>query len=339
MNASLIVHSAGPGVSIQDGGRPGFLAVGLSRGGAADRLALLEAAALLGHETADAAAIEMAGFGGIFEATGAMRIALTGAPMRARLNGEAIAWHASHGLQAGDMLDIGGPLSGLFGYLSLGGGIDTPPVLGSRSTHGVARIGRNIRAGDRIPSGEDTHLESVGQRLEPRPRFTGGTVRFVEGPQTALFDEESRDRFVNTAFTRDPRGNRQGVRLVFDGRRFAVKGQLDIVSEIISPGDIQVPGDGSPFVLMPECQTIGGYPRIGTIVPDDLAIVAQAAPGTRLRFHLVDPVAALADYRRQRREEADLRYKVEPLIRDPAAMRDLLGYQLISGATAGDDPG
>ncbi len=117
---------------MQDLGRPGLLAKGLSRGGAADPLALAEGAALLGQR-ADFAAIEMTGMGGIFEAEGdSLRIALTGAPMQASIDGEPVAWNASHLLHRGQRLSIGAARKGTYGYLHVGGGIATEPFLGSR---------------------------------------------------------------------------------------------------------------------------------------------------------------------------------------------------------------
>jgi allophanate hydrolase len=125
MTRALIVHRAGPGVSVQDKGRPGYLAFGLSRGGAADRLALAEGAALLGQSDT-LAALELPGMGGEFEATEDMRIALTGAPMRASIEGERVVWNASHMLPRGARLSIGAVEAGAYGYLHLGGGIATP---------------------------------------------------------------------------------------------------------------------------------------------------------------------------------------------------------------------
>ncbi len=100
-------------------------------------------------------------------------------------------------------------------------------------------------------------------------------------------------------------------------------------------GDIQMTGKGDPFVLLPECQTTGGYPRIGTILPDDLSIVAQAAPGVELYFKFITNDEALAAHRPPKKYCADMDRLLEPLLRDPREIRDLLSYQLISGAITG----
>lgn len=336
MMRALIVHRAGPGVTPQDAGRPGHLASGLSRGGAADRLALAEGAAILRQDGASAA-LEMAGMGGEFEATQDMRIALTGAPMRASIDGARIAWNASHLLPAGARLSIGATEAGSYGYLHLGGGIVTPPVLGARSAHLAAGLGGPVAPGTRLPIGPDKRPQDIGQLLEVAPRFDGGTIRVVPGPQTGFFSAEERARFAATTFTRDTRGNRMGVRLLGDGPGFHSEAGLSVLSEIIAPGDIQITGDGSPFVLLSECQTTGGYPRIGSVLPSDLPRVAQARPGDQLRCNFVTLEAAVEIERRAATHARTLGNRLRPLIRDPHRMHDLLSYQLISGVTAGDD--
>jgi 5-oxoprolinase (ATP-hydrolysing) subunit C len=338
MSRALILHETGPGVTVQDLGRPGWLAEGLSRGGAADRLALLEGAALLG-QGAENAALEMAGFGGVFEATERMRIALTGAPMAARVGERALEWNAVHVIAPGERLAIGGARTGVYGYLHVGGGIATEPVLGSRAAHLAARILGRLRAGVRLPVGPDPDPGAAELRLEAAARCEGGEVRLLPVPQTLLFAEDDRRRFEDTVFTRDRRGNRQGVRLSFDGAPFLGEAGLSLVSEVVQPGDVQMTGDGAPYVLLPECQTTGGYPRIGTVLPCDLPRVAQAAPGTALRFRFVSLDEALALHRTEAETLADLRRRLRPMVRSAEDIPDLLGYQLISGVTAGTEGG
>ena len=336
MTARLIVHQAGPGITVQDRGRPGYLALGLSRGGAADTLALAEGAALL-RQSPDCAALEMAGMGGTFEVSEDTRIALTGAPMQAAIDGEGIAWNASHLLPAGARLTIGAARAGVYGYLHLGGGIATPELLGARSAHLAAGLGARIAAGDDLPLGTDKGGDT-GLTLPADDRFSGGTIRVVPSLQTGLFPDDEIARFEASAFHRDNRGNRMGVRVVPDGEGFAPEGGLSVLSEVIVPGDIQITGDGTPFVLLAECQTTGGYPRIGAVLPCDLPRVAQAAAGTGLRFRFVSPEDGLAALRRDAEARKALAKTARPLLRDPATIRDLLSYQLISGVTAGADP-
>lgn len=333
MSRTLIIHQAGPGLTVQDKGRPGLLDRGLSRGGAADLLALDEGAALLG-QSSELAALEMAGMGGTFAVSTPTRIALTGAPMRATLDGAPLTWNASHLLQPGARLVIGGALRGVYGYLHLGGGIDVAPVMGARSAHLTAGIGGGLGEGESVPIGTDGG-GPVARVLEVADRFSGGDVRVVSSIQTRFFSQADRQRLGETTLTRDPRGNRMGVRLAFDGAPFAAEDPLGITSETIVPGDIQITGDGAPFVLLSECQTTGGYPRIATVIPPDLPRVAQAAQGTAIRFRFVTRDEGVAALRADAAARAALPGQVRPLIRDPRDMRDLLGYQFISGVTDG----
>ena len=330
----IIFHSAGPGITVQDQGRAGFLAQGLSQGGAADLLALTEGAALLGQDTGYAA-LEIAGSFASLEVTELCRIALTGAPMQTLCDGAALAWNASHALPAGARLELRASAGG-YSYLHFGGGIDSTHVLGARSAHLAAGLGKMLASGDRLPLGKDKDTRS-GMTFTPLPRFDGGTLRLVETPQTALFPDSERERFCATVFCKDARGNRMGQRLVSEGPGFGVPSGLSILSETIVPGDVQITGDGAPFVLMSECQTTGGYPRIGTVLPCDLPRLAQAPAGAALRFRFVTLDEAVAQEYAEAKRRADLRRALRPLIRDPHDIADLLAYQLISGVTCGDD--
>ena len=328
----LIVRSIGPAVAIQDLGRPGFMSTGLTRGGASDPTALYEGAALLGHAPT-CAALEMAGIGGTFEATGDVRIALTGAVMDASIDGVTIQSNASHLLPAGAILKIGAARRGNFGYLHVGNGFDTPQYLGTRGCHMSAGLGRLIAEGDCLPTSADQGTE-VGLHLVPNPRLEGGKIRFVRSMQSEKFDVETITRFTQTDFRRDPLGNRQGIRMDFEGTGFNANDQLNIVSEVTIAGDIQITGDGTPFVLMHECQTTGGYPRIGAILPADLSKVSQAPIGSTFRFELLSFDEGAAAQARANAALGKLRKSVTPLVRDVSKIQNLLSYQLISGAVS-----
>ena len=331
---SLTVLACGPGTTVQDTGRPGALEFGLSRGGAADRLALAEGGALVGNPP-ESAALEMALAGGRFRAETDLRLALTGANMPLTIGGTAIPANTSFALPKGAVLDIGAARTGVYGYLHVAGGIATPKCLGSRSAHLPAGLGQALAPGDSLPTGRapkgDTDLT-----LTPGPRLSGGEIRVVESAQSRHFTDQL-DRFQATTFKRDPHGNRMGVRMASDGPGFAAQGGLRLLSEIIVPGDIQITGDGTPFVLLADCQTTGGYPRLATVIPCDLPRIAQAAPGTNLRFRVVSLVEALQAEAALARHLKALPGQVAPRFRHPADIPDLLGYHLISGAITGQE--
>jgi len=330
----VLVQHAGPGVTVQDQGRPGYLAQGLSRGGAADLLALAEGAALLG-QGADSAALEIAASYLTLQITAPSRIALTGAPMRALCDGAVLDWNTSHALPEGARLDLSASAGG-YSYIHFGGGIDAPHLLGARSAHLAAGIGRMLTQGDCLPLGPDRGGR-VGLTLTPLARFDGGLLRMVETPQTRLFAPSEIARFTSMRFRKDTRGNRMGQKLLPEGAGFGSAAGLNILSDVIVPGDVQITGDGAPFVLLSECQTTGGYPRIGTVLPCDLPRLVQAPAGADLRFALVSFDEARALERAEATRRAGLRSTLRPRIRDPWLMADLLSYQLICGATCGDD--
>ena len=332
MTTTLTIVQAGPALTIQDLGRAGWLAQGLTKGGAADPVAIYEGAALLG-QSPDLAAIEMTGTGGTFTADADIRIALTGASMAAKIEGDPIAWNASHLVPAGAKLTIGGATSGTYGYLHIGGGIASDPVLGARATHLSAGLGAALKSGDSFPVGPDKGRET-GMKLPRDTRFDGGVVRVVASMQTARFAAEERERFIATQFARDPRANRMGVRMDHDGAGFHAEGGLTILSEVIVPGDIQITGDGAPFVLMGESQTTGGYPRIGTVIPRDLPRVAQAPAGTKITFEFVTLEQAITLETQHRRDVKALPGQLTALVRDPATIRNLMEYQLVGGAVS-----
>ncbi|MBL4916243.1 biotin-dependent carboxyltransferase family protein [Szabonella alba] len=334
--ARLTVLSIGPQVTVQDGGRPGHIAQGLSRGGAADPLALLEAAAVLGLAQ-PGPGLELAGFGGRFRAGADLRLALTGAPMQAEIEGQRLDWNRAHWLRAGQVLSIGGATAGQYGYLTFAAPLRAPLLLGSPSAHLAAGLGSVLRAGDVLEFGPDPDPALPMIALAVADRFSGGSLRIAPGPQTGLFDASCRARLAETDFRRGAQANRQGMRLEHPGAGFSTAAAAGLVSDFVGPGDVQMTGDGLPYILLAECQTIGGYPRIGTVIGADIPRASQSGPGAPLRFHWVttdeadrlrpDPQAMLAALRRTAR----------PVIRDPATIPDLLAYQLVGGVTAGDD--
>lgn len=324
---SVFVEKAGPAISIQDLGRAGGLGQGLSRGGAADRLGFMDGAVLF-DQARSCAAIEMPGLGGTFSFTEPTRFALSGARMRAMLDGALIEWNASHLALPGMRLEIGAAEEGVYGYLHFGGGLMTDEELGGRGFHRIAGLGKLTQAGDTLPVGADTHLDAPPMRLPARPKGSG-PLRVMPGPQSDLFSNEMRTKFEATSFVRSPRANRQGVRLDHDGAPFTSEGQLTLVSDFICEGDIQMTGDGTPFVLLAECQTMGGYPRIGTVVPVDLPRVAQAVSGEILTMQFISTEEAEKLWQSDEAYMKSRSNAKTPRIRDPREMADLLSYELV----------
>ncbi len=186
-------------------------------------------------------------------------------------------------VRAGNALTVTGIENGARGYVGIAG-IEAPAVLGSASVDPGSGFLRPLEAGDSFEVGP---VDADGVRRDPAavpPRR--GTVRVILGPQADHFDEQTIETFLRAAWTVGLDSDRVGARL--NGATLAHRGPTEIVSDGMVPGCIQVPPDGRPIVMLSDCPTTGGYPKIACVVSEDLGIVAQAQPGrTSLRFEAI----------------------------------------------------
>jgi biotin-dependent carboxylase-like uncharacterized protein len=291
MDGHLHIHRHGPLMSVQDDGRYGYRARGVSTSGAIDRGSHAIANALVGNETG-AAAIEFALVGGTVTANRDVRFAVTGGSCRIEIDGAAVPGWESHVLKAGQALSLGALQGSVWGYVAFSGGIAIPPVLGSRSTHLRTSLGgldgRALLTQDILPLGEgDQHpLLTLGQPYFRRP----GPILVVPGPQDDHFDESAWTTFLTRPYRVS--ASRDRMAMVLEGQKIeAFKGH-DIVSDATVVGSIQIPGSGKPIVLTADGQTTGGYPKIATVASFDLARLAQMPSGQGFRFRAISPKAA-----------------------------------------------
>ena len=293
--------------SFQDLGRPGYRHLGVPLSGALDPEWLAIANALVGNPP-HTVALEMRLMGPKLRAMTPVTVALAGEfaariEDAAGLSRPAAGW-CSHVLATGEILCIGALRSGI-GYLAVAGGFDLPPVLGSRSTYARAGLGgidgRALRTGDRVATGAGG--ADVSLRLPLAPPVGNSPLRVIPGPQREYFTDAAWEQFVGEEFAVSREADRMGLRL--DGPRLEHSHGADIVSDGVTPGAIQVPGDGRPIVLLADCQTVGGYPKIATVIGADLPRLAHALPGHRLRFIAVNAEQALAARRDAARRLAE----------------------------------
>ncbi len=313
MTREMIVRNPGLLSLIQDAGRTGFQRYGVSVSGAADQEALLIGNLLVGNEPDDAA-IEVTFGGAEFEFSQDAYVAITGGDLQPSLDGTPLSMWESFFVPAGSMLHLVAPMSGMRSYIAIDGGIDTPLVLGSRSTHyssGLGGIsGSALKPGDIVPLGINTDNATPGAKFPSELRTEYGsdlTVRVIAGPQQEQFSPTGIQSFYASAYTVTESSDRQGLRL--DGPQIeSSQGKYDIVSDAVVPGSIQVPGDGKPIVLMTDSQTTGGYAKIGVVASVDLPLLAQAPPGTVIHFAEVSVPEAQSLMRERRRAitEADM---------------------------------
>ena len=281
---SIVITRAGPLATLQDAGRFGMLAQGISASGPMDREAFAAAGALLPQ--AGKTAIEFTTAGIAFRAQGPLRVGCAGGQFSLAVNGNAREWPAQLRLDESDEVEITPGPAGNYGYLRFDREIDVPPLLGSCSTNltvGLGGVkGRALRAGDRIEFG------SLGTAVAPAAAAPAdGPIRVLWGLHADLFDARARAEFAMSAFTISTGLDRMGVRLSDPRQIFRAQRRLTLVSDAIVPGDIQILGDGTPIVLMRDHQPTGGYPRIATVVSADLDRFAQMRPGTEVHFRPV----------------------------------------------------
>lgn len=183
-------------------------------------------------------------------------------------------------VRAGEDVELPRPTQSRFLYLAVAGGIDTPTLLGNRSTYLPAGLGRAIKTGDRLPIGA---LPSTAPTMPARrPAYESGAVRVIAGPQRALFSDADWQRFLDTPWQVSRASDRMGYRL--ESATPVSAPAADLPSEATCVGAIQVPPDGMPIVLMADGPTVGGYPKIAVVITADLPILAQRQPGAAVHF-------------------------------------------------------
>jgi len=283
----LLVTRAGFLTTIQDLGRKGARQFGVSAGGALDPHALRVANLLVGNDPG-AAALESTLVGTTLVFARDVVVAVTGAGCETVLDGALAPFGEAFRVPSGATLRVGRAITGVRSYLALGGGIDLPPVLGSRSTHVAAQIGglagRRLVAGDILPVGVGAGAVGL-RRLRPGafPASSDPVVmRAVPGPHAEAFSPRGIEAFYGETFTVSPRSDRTGVRL--EGVRVEHAGSAEIDPEGVVTGAVQIPGDGTPIVLGPDRPVTGGYATIAVVIAADLPLLAQARPGATIRF-------------------------------------------------------
>lgn len=302
-----ILHIERPGMFsvIQDIGRWGAQRLGVPVNGPMDETAHRMANMLVGN-TPDAAALECTLTGPSFRLSANAVLAFTGADFRITAGEQTVPLNRAVMLRAGVRVTVQERRKGARIYIAIRGGIATPPVLGSRSTFLRGQFGgldgRALRAGDRVPVGHvvgptlglEKLLIQSGMPLAVAGEIDGiGTcqedadtaLRVIRGPQWRAFEHGARRALVCESFSVSNQSDRMGYRI--SGPSLRLRAPLEMISEAVNVGTIQVPPDGNPIVLMADRQTAGGYPKIGYVPTADLWRLAQALPGDALRFKVV----------------------------------------------------
>ncbi|MDI3256916.1 MAG: biotin-dependent carboxyltransferase family protein [Kyrpidia sp.] len=309
--------------TVQDLGRYGYQKFGVVVCGAMDAFALRIANVLVGNAEG-CPALEITLVGPRLEFERDALIAVTGRGLAPRIQGTPVpAWRPVL-VRAGAVLDFVPEPAGCRAYLAVAGGIAVPEVMGSYSTYLRAGIGglrgRALQAGDVLPVGEPSERGrtliailakrrgdgffcaaawSVDPTLLPAYR-PHPTVRAMPGPQFHVLTAEAKRTFFHSPFPVMSQSDRMGYRL--SGPVLAMSRSLEMISEAVAAGTVQVPPDGHPVILLADRQTIGGYPKIAQVATVDLPLLAQVRPGDRVQFAPVALEEAQALLRQRERE-------------------------------------
>jgi biotin-dependent carboxylase-like uncharacterized protein len=277
----LVVVNPGLCTTVQDLGRPGYAAWGVSAGGAFDRGSAELANALVGNSPL-CAVLEMTLLGGTYQADGPLAMALAGAPIDARVvegdgSEHSLRFPASFSVRDGAKLVLGQTTLGARTYLAVRGGWQTTPVLGSRSSEQPVRAGEHLLAlNARVLS---RHLAD-----SPWQPAAGAPLRVVAGPDARWNPALNAEFWAGRQFQVGTRHDRKGLRL--EGDPITVRSEPERLSTPVAPGAVQVAG-GQLIVLGVACGTMGGYPHVAHVISADLDRLGQVKAGDVIQFDCV----------------------------------------------------
>lgn len=299
-----------PGLSttVQDLGRPGYYNIGIPLSGAMDRFSTRAANLLVGNDE-NAAVLEAVFLGPELEFTEAATVAVTGADLPPKLDGQSRETWASFAVKKGQQLAFDYLKTGARAYIAVAGGIDVPVVLGSRSTYALGALGghegRKLQAGDALAVGEGGRGGASRRVPENLRRLPGlpAELRVMPGLYWHRITEAAGRHFFEDTWKVAPEADRIGYR--FRGGRpldfvprmppfGAGSDPSNIVDACYPYGSVQVPGGTEPIVLHRDAVSGGGYVMVGTVISADMDLIGQLQPHTPTNFAAVDMARALA---------------------------------------------
>lgn len=284
------IISAGMLSTVQDLGRFKVMKNGFTQSGVMDAYSTKIANKLCKNDV-NAPVIEMTMLGITAKFKGEHIFAISGGIFDISLNGNSIRTNKAYVAKDGDVLSIKGAKQGLRCYLAVAGGFDVPLFMGSASTNLKINVGgfngRKLKAGDILKIGKADKIKNIEKRELPENTYNNTVrVRVVLGPQDDMFSENDLMLFSKQQYTVTSDLDRMGIRLW--GIALRGKEKLEIISDAITFGSIQITNSGMPIILMADHQTTGGYAKIATVISADLPKLAQVKPNDKISFEIID---------------------------------------------------
>lgn len=290
--------------TVQDFGRVGVMKNGFTQNGAMDRYSMTVANRLCGN-CDSAPVLEMTVLGVTARFTQDTVICVSGADFGAKINDKPIKRNKAYKINKGDILFMGAAKSGMRAYLAVAGGIVGEYVFGSASTNLKFAFGgyngRKLQSGDVLSIGTGAFpLGEIDKWEIPESEYSkDAQLRVVLGPQNEMFTDEDIRLFLSQEYEVNAQSDRMGIRL--SGEPLKSKNGMDIISDGIVFGSVQVPNSGEPIILMADHQTTGGYAKIATVISVDLPRASQLSAGNTVRFKSVTVEEAEQEAKKQKR--------------------------------------
>ncbi|MGY5353679.1 5-oxoprolinase subunit C family protein [Wenyingzhuangia sp. IMCC45467] len=283
---SIEILSPGLSTTIQDGGRFGYQDKGVPISGFMDVTSAHLANALVTNEF-NTGLLEMTMLGVKFKATQEITIAITGADMQPKLNGNPVNMYKAIKVPKDGIVSFKGAISGVYGYVAVLGGLKTPRVLGSKATYTPAKMGgfkgRILQKGDMLPILHNT-LNPIKSKVKAPVFLPNATLECVKGPEWDWFSKQSKSAFFDAVFTIGKDSNRMGIRL--ENSKVTLPEKDEIISSGIIKGTVQITKAGQPIVMMADAPTTGGYVRMVNLTQKSCDILAQVPIGGKVKFVL-----------------------------------------------------
>ena len=308
------VLKAGMLTTVQDLGRTGYQSQGFSVAGVMD-VRSFKIANLLLDNPENEAVLEFTLIGPTLQFTSETIVAITGGDFTPTLNGEPVPMYQALYINRGDILKFGSARTGSRGYLSFSSYLDIPVVMGSRCTNLKSRIGgfkgRKLKDEDYINFRiKRRYLPFFLSRKLKSDEFSqeSAVLRVVMGPQDDMFDRQGIETFLSREYTVTSDFDRMGCRL--EGPFIAQKASMDMISDGIAYGSVQVPSHGKPIILLSDRQTTGGYPKIATVASVDIPKLVQRKTDHRIRFEAIRVQEAQKLYLEEERAYEKMRNEI-----------------------------
>ncbi|TXR51421.1 biotin-dependent carboxyltransferase family protein [Reinekea thalattae] len=303
--STFSVVSPGPLTTFQDAGRIGHHAIGLTEGGPMDFRSFAIANRLVENDI-NSTALEITFGGLILKCLKPTTLCLTGAYAPLFINGKAKPLWQTHQVNSGDEIKIGFAGIGVRSYLAVSGGFDSPRWFNSSATVIRESLGQALQKGDSLtalgnakPANRLHYLKQASLRKQI-------TLRFIAGYQWQHLTAAEQAKFLACDYQISPRNDRMGYQLEGDAIDSGIE---KIYSEGISKGTIQLPGNGQPIILMNDRQTIGGYPKLGSVISADLDRLSQLTAGASVRFIAISPEQAIREFNAYSDEIEHIRFE------------------------------